>query len=553
MIPRNSSSVGEELEVLWRSGTLTGMSDAQLVGRFVDARDAMAESAFRELIHRHGPMVMGVCRQILGHRDDADDAFQATFLVLVRKAGSIRVRDSLAPWLYAVAYRTARRLQAIASRYRTTPVENLEDPMGNLAASAEYFDLRPWLHEELNRLPPKYRDPIVLCHLEGKTHEEAARLLCWPVGTVSGRLSRGRELLRSRLKRRGLEVSPAVLAAQWLAGMPAVVAPHLVESTVSAAIGIAGPAISASVLSLTQGVLNAMLFNKIKMAALVVVLVASVAGSVGIWEIRASQGRNGQGQAGKPNPAQDSFKAAVPLSGVQSALKDMRKAFIPLSRQPGAGTGFGLPAPSEEPGAGMGFGIPAVHLKNSPNIDPSRASPGIRTESMVLVQSPDRTAWEGMSLELDRPRWSKIQFRPGLSAHPVVSGDVAALSIWGKTIDQVAAFSPFTGNWVAQMLREPVKDGINPVVGPEWALYQAGNDFYAFSSRRGVWSVLHLEGKEQASVTLSGAAIEVMQGNRLYVFALKHGEWSKPVDVYLPPPTAGPNRAQSQGAQKTPQ
>ena len=115
MIQGSARPVGRQLDVLWTSGTLTGLSDAQLVGRFTGVRDATAELAFRELMNRHGPMVMGVCRQILRRPHDADDAFQATFLVLVRKARSIRVGESLAPWLYAVAYRTAQRARAIAS------------------------------------------------------------------------------------------------------------------------------------------------------------------------------------------------------------------------------------------------------------------------------------------------------------------------------------------------------------------------------------------------------------------------------------------------------
>src|ERR1700723_589819 len=109
MISGKTSSVVRQLDALWTSGSLTGMSDAQLLGRFAEAHDSTAESAFRELINRHGPMVMGVCRQIVRHPHDADDAFQATFLVLVRKARSIRVGESLAPWLYGVAYRTAHR------------------------------------------------------------------------------------------------------------------------------------------------------------------------------------------------------------------------------------------------------------------------------------------------------------------------------------------------------------------------------------------------------------------------------------------------------------
>ena len=219
----NSGKTGEagrQLERLWASGTLTGLSDSQLLGRYVDGRgrDTVAEAAFRELVHRHGPMVLAVCRQLLRHRHDADDAFQATFLVLVRKARSIRVDESLAPWLCSVAYRTARRAREIAARYRPMDAVRIEEPAGPSPDDTYHFDLRPLLHEELNRLPDKFRDVIVLCHLEGKSHEEAAQLLRWPIGTVSSRLSRGRRLLRSRLERRGLEVSPAMLSANWLAG-----------------------------------------------------------------------------------------------------------------------------------------------------------------------------------------------------------------------------------------------------------------------------------------------------------------------------------------------
>ena len=134
MISGKTGAVARQLEVLWASGTLTGLSDAQLLGQFAESRnrDAKSESAFRELVDRHGPMVMGVCRQILRRPHDADDAFQATFLVLVRKARSIRVGDSLAPWLYGVAYRTAHRARTVASRYRPTDVEPMEEPMGPL-------------------------------------------------------------------------------------------------------------------------------------------------------------------------------------------------------------------------------------------------------------------------------------------------------------------------------------------------------------------------------------------------------------------------------------
>jgi RNA polymerase sigma factor (sigma-70 family) len=277
---------GRQLEVLWTSGTLTGLSDSQLLSRYVDARgrDKVAEAAFRELVNRHGPMVLAVCRQLLRHRHDADDAFQATFLVLVRKARSIRVDESLAPWLCSVAYRTARRARDVAGRYRPFDTVPTEEPSWTPPDDAYHLDLRPLLHEELDRLPGKFRDVIVLCHLEGKSHEEAARLLRWPIGTVSSRLSRGRRLLRSRLERRGLEVSSAMISANWLAGTPATVASPLLESTVAAAIGPAtAPAVSALALSLTQGVLRTMWLRKLRTITLAVLLIGGTTGSLGVW------------------------------------------------------------------------------------------------------------------------------------------------------------------------------------------------------------------------------------------------------------------------------
>jgi RNA polymerase sigma factor (sigma-70 family) len=335
MIQGKAIVVGQQLEALWTSGTLTGMGDAQLLNRFAGVRDAAAEAAFRELVQRHGPMVMGVCRQILRQPHDADDAFQATFLVLVRKAGSIRVRESLAPWLYVVANRTARRARAVTLRNRVASVETAEEPIQSSVDDDCHFDLRPLLHEKLNRLPGKYRDPIVLCHLEGKTHEEAARLLRWPVGTVSGRLSRGRDLLRSRLKRRGMEISPAALSANWLVGTPTSVALPLIESTVGAAIGAAGPAVSTSVLSLTKGVLKGMLLNKLKMTTLVVVFAGGMIGVLGIWGDRASHATTDPAQATDKSPPAAFANAAAPFQGTNVSPKPMTNAFGPSPQKAG--------------------------------------------------------------------------------------------------------------------------------------------------------------------------------------------------------------------------
>ena len=473
MIPSKTDAVGRQLQQLWTSGTLTGLGDAQLLGRFAEARsrDATAESAFRELVNRHGPMVMGVCRQILRRPHDAEDAFQATFLVLVRKARSIRVGDSLAPWLYGVAYRTAHRARTIASRYRPADVEPMEEPMGPSSDDAYDFDLRPLLHEELSRLPGKYRDPIVLCHLEGKSHEEAARLLHWPVGTVSGRLSRGRQILKSRLERRGAAVSPMMLAANWLAGTPTIVATPLIESTVNVAFRLgAATAVSTSVLSLTQGVLRTMLLNKLKSISFAVLIAGGVsAGGVGVWAYQASRPSSPPAQAGKPAPANVSAKAPVP--------------------EPDPYTGFpGL-------GGGMGGGMAC---RKSPNSAGCGELYYIKSSSIILALSADKTAWEAMSLEGEHATWQRLSLPAGITAVPLLGTDVGALSFKGKSIDHVAAFSMYTGMWSKQPLLKPVEEKIDPMIGPGCALYQSGNDFYAFSGRTGKWGVLHLEGDTKA-------------------------------------------------------
>jgi RNA polymerase sigma factor (sigma-70 family) len=285
MISPETGDAGQPLETVWTAGTPASVSDAELLSRFVEARgrDATAETALRELVNRHAPLVWRVCRQILRREHDADDAFQATFLVLLRKARSIRVEGSLAPWLCGVAYRTAQRARVVAARYRPANVDQMEQRSRDSYVEADPFDLRPLLHEELNRLPGKFRDPIVLCLLEGKSREEAARLLRWPLGTVSSRLSRGRRLLRSRLERRGVAVAPAMLAARWRSGSQPTLPPPLLEATVAGALAhTLAHSFSTSVLSLTQGVLKNMWLRKLRTVSLFLLIGASM-GGIGVW------------------------------------------------------------------------------------------------------------------------------------------------------------------------------------------------------------------------------------------------------------------------------
>jgi RNA polymerase sigma factor (sigma-70 family) len=185
-------------------------ADDVLLERFTAQRE---QAAFAALVRRHGPMVLGVCRRVLQHEQDAEDAFQAVFCVLARKAGTIRRRTAMGGWLYAVAFRIARKAKTLQVRHRMRARPLPDIPVPANPPEWEWRDLWPILDEEVNRLPERYRQPFLLCHLEGKTTREAAAELRCPPGTVSSRLTRARERLRGRLARRGLALSAGALAA----------------------------------------------------------------------------------------------------------------------------------------------------------------------------------------------------------------------------------------------------------------------------------------------------------------------------------------------------
>jgi RNA polymerase sigma factor (sigma-70 family) len=280
-------------------------TDGQLLEWFVEQHH---EDAFGMLVQRHGAMVRGVCLRVLNDCHDADDAFQATFLVLARKASAIRKRDSVASWLYGVAYRTALRARARNARRqaheREAPDMAQADPLAELA----WRELRPVLDAELDRLPEKYRAPLLLCYFEGKTNEQAARQLGLTKGTVSGRLARARDLLRGRLARRGLALSGGVLAMALADGTAmAAVPPALVASTIKAATLVAAgkamaAGISVPVAALVEGVLEAMVMTKFKSAAVVLLAVTLLGAGAGVLTY-GNQPEEGVA-AGLPAPTQ---------------------------------------------------------------------------------------------------------------------------------------------------------------------------------------------------------------------------------------------------------
>jgi RNA polymerase sigma factor (sigma-70 family) len=270
------------------------LTDAQLLERFVQGRD---EAAFELLVWRHGTMVLNVCLRVLRREHDAEDAFQATFLTLARKAGMIGNRESLGGWLCKVAYRVALRAST-APRLRPLPEGPLPDP-----AAAEpilgllWREVRSVLDEEVGRLPARYRAVFVLCHLEGQTTEAAARALGCPPGTVGTRLARARDLLRRRLARRGFDLSALALCRTGVAAPPAA----LVDSTVKAALlgaadqAAAAGVISAHVAALTKGALLTMTLTKWTQTTAVVLALCLLGGGAALLAHRA--------QAVEPAPA----------------------------------------------------------------------------------------------------------------------------------------------------------------------------------------------------------------------------------------------------------
>jgi RNA polymerase sigma factor (sigma-70 family) len=273
-----TTQLNKLIQCVRRTANLHGageMTDGQLLGHFVDRRE---EAALEVLVRRHGPMVWGVCRRILHDHHDAEDAFQATFLVLVRKAGSIVPREMVGNWLYGVAHQTALKARTTMAKRRSRERQVMVMPEPFRTEPDHSHHLQSVLDQELSRLPDKYRVAIVLSDLEGKTRKEAARELGCPEGTLAARLARGRAMLAKRLTSKGTVPSGGTLAAVMSqtaasAGVPAT----LLSSTIKvAALYAAGQAatgvVSANVAALTQGVLKTMLLAKLKIGTMCLIV-----------------------------------------------------------------------------------------------------------------------------------------------------------------------------------------------------------------------------------------------------------------------------------------
>jgi RNA polymerase sigma factor (sigma-70 family) len=459
-----------------------GMTDAELLERYVRHRDG---DAFEALLRRHGPMVLGVCRRVLGNEADAEDAFQATFLILARKAATVVPGARVGNWLYGVAHNAARKARAMNSKRR-------QKERGAAARAATPREdgeaLRAALDEELARLPEKYRVPVVLCELEGRTLREAARQLGWPRGTVASRLARARALLGKRLARRGLGLAGGTLAGALGRGVvTAGVPPSLVGPTLRAAAAFAAgrgtAAGAAKAVALAEGVLKAMLLSKIKAAS------AAVAAALLLGAALASAGgpTRAQGRLEReaprvqPRPAREARGAGGPAWREKATLQAHRGAVLSVAFGPGLLATVGddqikfwdlatgketaafRPLPTKESAAGTAFAefMPGSGwARFSP--DGKRLAVGGREGGGVVMQqlaekrTPGRTVGaclfeKGVPLAPDRDltTWAfadggkvwMIEVEPDFPARNVRTSDGVALE--GHTGDvHGAAFSP---------------------------------------------------------------------------------------------------------------
>jgi RNA polymerase sigma factor (sigma-70 family) len=311
-------------------------SDAELLQRVVAEHD---EGAFEAILSRHGPMVLGVCRRVLHHCEDAEDCFQATFLVLARQSALISKRQSLGCWLHGVAQRLALKAKADARRRRVSEARRAvltpEIPQSKMM----WHEIAPILDEELRRMAETFRAPLVLCYLEGKTRDEAAQQLGWSLRTLMRRLERGRRQLRQRLIRRGVTISAALLTTglgnSASAGVPATLADATVRAVMLITAGRAATSVvSANIAALTEGLVKALFLAKVKAATMFIVATGLLAGSflVSVWGAgvgtapipyprHARQTPNAadpkqQGQLGQPGERAPFLKLEGPVSSV---------------------------------------------------------------------------------------------------------------------------------------------------------------------------------------------------------------------------------------------
>jgi RNA polymerase sigma factor (sigma-70 family) len=340
MIGGPSVALWRDIHTLFDAGTVGGLTDRQLLERFTTARDGSSQAAFEVLVRRHGPMVLRVCRNVLKDWNDAEDAFQATFVVLARRCGSIRRRDSVESWLFGVACRVSARARVEAARRRAVERRGAAEADAALGTpepdDADLPELGPIVQEEVRRLPEKYRAAVVLCYWEGLTQEQAAAQLGCPLGTVRSRIARARDLLRRRLSRRGVAPMAGIGATGFdvasVVPIPAAVPDSWVAATLKAVSPIAAGgapatavAASASVAVLVQYVLRRILIMKMKTIATGLLLIGLGAAGVILAAPQAGSNRTPPAPNQRPSTEAKPIQRAAPA--VQGDTKKVQPAF----------------------------------------------------------------------------------------------------------------------------------------------------------------------------------------------------------------------------------
>ena len=520
--------ISQQLGTIFNGETALGLGPAELLRRFADRRD---EAAFAALVARHGPMVLATCRRILPDHADADDAFQATFLVLARRAGTIADPDRLAPWLHGVARRVATKARRLAARRRARAGDR-PDPDGEsldeiavVPPPADAFELRPILDEELARLPAKYRDPLVLCYLEGLTHDQAAGQLAWPVGTVRSRLAGGRDRLRSRLARRGFGPSATLPPSLPLA----IASRPLQVATVRLVFGASSATVATpAAVILARGVLTAMFLTKFQAIAAMTATTLAVA-AVGVATARPQGPAGGQPAAANPAtaeptsapPTQAPAERVVPATVAQQL--DAANARIKALEADLAALKAKLtpePAPTARPGsskttvraqsvpeAGGGPG-------SSPNVEPLEVegSPALLMISsgnrdritMLNPQTQKRATWR-LAHQFQGVMLSTGWAFPGLTpqeleeSREALGGPLVGLTMTGTAIRQVAVFDRQAMAWFehdlprAASIVQPVTDGRATLV-PIACLYNSKptDELILFDAQDRTWPTVKL-------------------------------------------------------------
>ncbi len=533
----NGEMLGD-LVTLSQVGVVGNLSDAELLDRFLGRRSAAAEAAFEAIVTRHGPMVLAVCGNVLRNPHDAQDAFQATFLVLASRAGSIRRRDSLASWLLGVARRVALRSRAAVARRRMVERQAAETKADRAESLPEFW---PELHEEIGRLPERYRAPVVLCYLEGLSTEAAALRLSCPHGTVLSRLSRGRDRLRSGLTRRGLAL-PAGLLVTGLSpeSTRAAIPADLLDATVRAALKFADHSAaetalsSTTAVSLAKGVICAMMITKLKIlsvAALACVLAAGGLHTFARQVVGAGKTSSNMGAEPQADDRQaalihtvDKLQADLDKSvwlnaKLQTELQDLR-ANLELLRasQPVAGKAKFTSEKAKAEGP------------TTSNVDHEKLFTQAGDLIFAASSGGDKVVahrigtGESMSLRLHAPGDAP------LVVTPLVGPISVSLLMEGPKIVRIAVFNLRDSKWYPQDLREPFAGKVYPIVGSDIVVYSLGRRAYAFSLRAQRWDVAELPDGASVQPIVSPGSATLRWKNHIYIFSSESGKW-KYIDI----------------------